>query len=72
MKSNSSAFHSEHADLFCGNSLDLYKNWTSPTVIVSDGGYGILGFDGDTASYSELGEWYEPPDIADALLSSDD
>lgn len=60
MKSNTSAFHSEHADLFCGNSLDFYKNWDSPTVIVSDGGYGILGFDGDTASYSELGEWYEP------------
>lgn len=53
-------FISQNVNLFCGNSIDYYKSWSRPTVIVSDGGYGILGFDGDTASYSELTDWYEP------------
>ena len=46
--------------LFYGDSLKHYKKWESPTVIVSDGGYGILGFQGDTSDYLNLPEWYEP------------
>jgi hypothetical protein len=46
--------------LYCGNSLELYKIWERPTVIVSDGGYGILGFQGDTVDHLSLPEWYEP------------
>lgn len=43
-----------------GNSLDYYGAWSSPTVIFSDGGYGVLGFEGDTPSHLDLPTWYEP------------
>ncbi len=43
-----------------GDSLGLYKNWEDPTVIVSDGGYGVLGFEGDTSDHLSLPSWYEP------------
>lgn len=43
-----------------GDSLDLYENWDTPTVIVSDGGYGVLGFEGDTSDHLGLAEWYAP------------
>lgn len=46
--------------LFCGNSLDHYSAWKKPQVIVSDGAYGILGFESDTSSHQGLPEWYEP------------
>ena len=32
----------------------------SPTGIISDGGYGALGFEGGTTSHLGLPEWYEP------------
>jgi site-specific DNA-methyltransferase (adenine-specific) len=50
-------------DLVCaqfGNSLDHYDEWETPTVIVSDGGYGVLGFEGDTSDHLGLPQWYEP------------
>jgi site-specific DNA-methyltransferase (adenine-specific) len=43
-----------------GDSLDHYRGWDSPIVIVSDGGYGILGFEGDTSDHLGLPDWYEP------------
>ena len=43
-----------------GDSLDLYSQWEIPTVIVSDGGYGVLGFEGDTSDHLDLPAWYEP------------
>lgn len=43
-----------------GDSIDFYKNWKVPTVIISDGAYGVNGFDGDLASADGLSEWYEP------------
>lgn len=43
-----------------GDSLDFYEQWETPTVIVSDGGYGVLGFEGDTSDHLGLPEWYEP------------
>lgn len=46
--------------IFLGNSLDLYHSWPSPTTIISDGPYGILGFEGDTSDHLDLPEWYEP------------
>lgn len=42
-----------------GNSLKHYEDWPSPNVIVSDGAYGILGFEGDTSDHLDLPEWYE-------------
>ena len=43
-----------------GDSLNLYPKWATPTVIVSDGGYGVLGFEGDTSDHLDLPQWYEP------------
>lgn len=43
-----------------GDSLEHYRQWETPTVIVSDGGYGVLGFEGDTSDHLGLPEWYEP------------
>jgi DNA modification methylase len=43
-----------------GDSLDHYQQWEAPTVIVSDGGYGVLGFEGDTSDHLGLPDWYEP------------
>jgi site-specific DNA-methyltransferase (adenine-specific) len=50
----------EGVNLYHGNSLDHYADWDSPVTIVSDGAYGVLGFDGDTAGHSGIAEWYEP------------
>lgn len=46
--------------LCLGDSLSECREWESPSVIVSDGGYGILGFDGDTSDHLGLPDWYEP------------
>lgn len=43
-----------------GNSSDLAASWDAPDVIVSDGGYGVLGFEGDTSDHLDLPNWYEP------------
>ena len=50
----------DRTNIYLGDSLKLYKKWKPPTVIVSDGGYGVLGFEGDTSDHTGLGEWYEP------------
>lgn len=46
--------------LHCGDSLDFYRSWKKPTVIVSDGAYGVLGFEGDTSDHLGMPAWYEP------------
>lgn len=43
-----------------GDALHFYKNWPSPTTIISDGAYGIGGFDGDPKKISALADWYAP------------
>jgi hypothetical protein len=43
-----------------GDFLKVSKSWESPTVIVSDGPYGIGGFPGDPKTPNELGEIYRP------------
>jgi len=43
-----------------GDSLELYRDWDSPTVIVSDGPYGLGSFPGDPPTPFELDRWYEP------------
>lgn len=50
----------ESLTVVLGNALDRYSSWPTPTVIVSDGGYGILGFEGDTSDHLDLPQWYEP------------
>lgn len=37
---------------------NLYKEWTPPNVIISDGGYGVSGFKGDAKEPSGLRTWY--------------
>jgi site-specific DNA-methyltransferase (adenine-specific) len=46
--------------VYFGDSLDFYSKWSTPAVIVSDGAYGILGFEGDTSDHLGLPNWYEP------------
>lgn len=46
--------------LHLGDSLNHYVQWDTPTVIVSDGAYGILGFEGDTSDHLGIAAWYEP------------
>lgn len=43
-----------------GDSLDAYAAWPAPDVIISDGAYGVLGFEGDTTDHLGVPEWYEP------------
>ncbi len=50
----------EFASVQLGDSLALYEKWPVPTTIVSDGAYGVLGFEGDTSDHTGMPEWYEP------------
>jgi hypothetical protein len=50
----------EGISVWFDDSLQHYAKWERPTVIVSDGGYGVLGFEGDTSNHAGLPEWYEP------------
>jgi site-specific DNA-methyltransferase (adenine-specific) len=45
--------------VYNGDVADLYEEWSDPEVIVSDGAYGVSGFEGDTDTADELPEWYE-------------
>jgi site-specific DNA-methyltransferase (adenine-specific) len=46
--------------LFAGDVLSLYSRWPRPTIIVSDGAYGVRGFPGDPPTAESLVTWYEP------------
>jgi hypothetical protein len=39
--------------------LELYAQWPTPDMIMSDGGYGVSGFNGDAHSPQKLQKWYE-------------
>lgn len=43
-----------------GDALDAYSRWKAPTVIISDGPYGLGMFDGDPEGVGGLAEFYEP------------
>ena len=43
-----------------GDFIDAVKTWEQPTVIISDGPYGIGGFPGDPNTPEKLGEIYKP------------
>lgn len=53
-------FIKDNLHIFNGDSLDLYSEWATPTVIISDGPYGVSGFKGDLHTPKGLDEWYEP------------
>ena len=43
-----------------GDTLECYDNWKSPVAIVSDGPYGIDGYEGDAKKPENLAKMYEP------------
>lgn len=45
--------------LYLGDSSDFYHLWESPTVIVSDGPYGVNGYEGDPNNEKDLPAFYE-------------
>ena len=47
-------------EIHLGDALELCSEWEPPVAIVSDGPYGVSGFDGDLPSADGLAEWYEP------------
>ena len=53
-------FRRGDAQLQLGDSLELAASWPAPTVIVSDGPYGLGSYPGDPTSSAELPDWYEP------------
>ena len=58
-EATASKYEGSGVSLYCGDSLSFYEKWESPTVIVSDGAYGILGFEGDTIDHTGIAEWYQ-------------
>jgi site-specific DNA-methyltransferase (adenine-specific) len=42
-----------------GDALEWYDHWPRPTVIISDGPYGVKGYPGDPPTPDELASWYE-------------
>jgi hypothetical protein len=46
--------------LVCGDALERYAEWPAPTVIISDGAYGVAGFPSDPPTTDGLARWYEP------------
>lgn len=55
-----SCWNDTFVSVYQGDALNHYSEWERPTVIVSDGAYGILGFEGDTSDHLGLAEWYKP------------
>lgn len=43
-----------------GDALKFYDKWASPSVIISDGPYGLGKFPGEAHSPDKLAEWYAP------------
>ena len=54
------SFESSMVNIYHSDSLSLYNEWPTPTAIVSDGAYGVEGFEGDTRGVKALPEWYSP------------
>jgi site-specific DNA-methyltransferase (adenine-specific) len=56
---SSNIYRDELVQVHFGDSLNFYDQWDTPTCIVSDGAYGVLGFEGDTSDHIRMPEWYE-------------
>jgi len=70
-KTNQESYEGEYAKLSectvinsvsieMADAISCYVNWPPPTVIVSDGAYGLGLFPGDPVNKSELQAWYAP------------
>ncbi len=49
----------DNTKIYNENVLNLYDTWEKPTVIISDGAYGVNGFPTDPNDVSKLKDWYE-------------
>ncbi len=54
------AFHRNETVIHFGDVRDLYAHWAAPTVIISDGAYGLASFPGDPPTTAALADWYRP------------
>lgn len=56
----SSSYAADLVALHHADALACYAAWPAPIAIVSDGAYGVLGFEGDTSDHLDIPDWYEP------------
>jgi site-specific DNA-methyltransferase (adenine-specific) len=69
LRSDDRSLRFERASLYRGDALAAYDGWLAPTVIVSDGPYGLGKFPGEPTSPDALSQWYAPHAAAWARLS---
>ena len=48
------------ASVTLGDALDVYESWLPPSVIISDGPYGLGKFPGEPVTPENLAAWYAP------------
>jgi DNA methylase len=48
------------ATIELADAMTRYEHWPEPTVIISDGAYGVDGFPGDPPTPTGLASWYAP------------
>ncbi|MBU9569691.1 DNA methyltransferase [Burkholderia multivorans] len=48
------------ASLYMGDAMQVYDQWLPPTVIISDGPYGLGKFPGEPVTPDGLADWYAP------------
>ncbi len=53
-------FYRDAAALYCGDFRDFYADWKAPTIIISDGAYGLASFPTDPPTIAGLADWYRP------------
>jgi len=53
-------FNKRNISLYNGDAQLFYNKWKTPTMILSDGPYGISGYKGDLDNEFRLAEWYAP------------
>lgn len=51
---------SASASVYLGDALNVYESWEPPTVIVSDGPYGLASYPGDPPTPDGLPDFYRP------------
>ena len=69
LRSDDRSLRLERASLFHGDALSAYDGWLAPTLIVSDGPYGLGKFPGEPTSPDALAQWYAPHAAAWARLA---
>jgi hypothetical protein len=60
LESTNNEFARDNVVIYNDDVMTLYDKWDTPTVIISDGAYGLNSFVGDPHSAELLPNWYEP------------